>query len=61
MNDKNQLELQEMQMKMNQNKTIQDFVKAQNELVELLKGTNNIISAQIRMQFAFSSGGGYCG
>jgi cell fate (sporulation/competence/biofilm development) regulator YlbF (YheA/YmcA/DUF963 family) len=54
-------ELRELQTKINQNKTIQDFSKSQDELISLLKRTNTVISMRIGMQFGFSSGGGCCG
>jgi len=54
-------ELRELQIKINQNKIIQDFAKSQDELISLLKRTNTVISMRIGMQFGFSSGGGCCG
>ena len=54
-------ELRELQIKINQNKIIQDFAKSQDELTILLKRTNTVISMRIGMQFGFSSGGGCCG
>lgn len=54
-------ELQKLQMEINKNKTIQDFVKSQENLVNLLKRTNEIISEKIGTQFAFFQGSGCCG
>ena len=56
-------DLKRMQTEINQNRTIQDYEKSQDELVGLLKRTNNVISMRIGMQFALSAsgGGGCCG
>lgn len=54
-------ELRDLQMKINKNDTIQNFVNAQQELVDILRRTNNIISEKIGTQFAFFQGGGCCG
>jgi cell fate (sporulation/competence/biofilm development) regulator YlbF (YheA/YmcA/DUF963 family) len=54
-------ELRELQFKINQNSTIQDFVKSQQELIDILRRTNMIISEEIGMQFAFFQGGICCG
>ncbi|MEM2917971.1 MAG: YlbF family regulator [Candidatus Altiarchaeota archaeon] len=54
-------ELRDLQMKINKNDIIQNFVNAQNELVDILRKTNNIISGKIGTQFAFFQGGGCCG
>jgi len=51
-------ELKDLQMKINQNDTIQNFVNAQEELTDILRRTNNIISIKIGTQFAFFQGGG---
>lgn len=60
--DPNTLEqLKDLQMKINKNEVIQNFVKAQQELVDILRRTNNIISGKIGTQFAFFQGGGCCG
>lgn len=53
-------ELRELQLKINQNKTILQFSKTQEELVKLLKRTNNIIRTKIGMQFAQGRSGGGC-
>ena len=53
-------ELQEIQEEMDENETIQQHQQAQNELVELLQQTNNVISEPLGMEFAQSSGGGCC-
>ena len=54
-------ELEELQTQKNKNEVIQNFQKAQEELTNLLRRTNDIISAEIGAQFAFSQGGGCCG
>lgn len=54
-------ELRKLQLNINQNQAIQDFVKSQDKLVKLLQRTNNLITNKIGMLFAFSSGGGCCG
>lgn len=54
-------ELRELQMEINKNETIQNFQKAQDELVDILRRTNDIISGKIGVQFAFLRGGGCCG
>jgi len=54
-------ELRDLQMKINKNVTIQNFINAQQELIDILRRTNNIISGKIGTQFAFSQGGGFCG
>lgn len=51
-------ELRELQTRINKNETIQQFANAQNELVNLLKRTNNIISLRINMPFVSTMGGG---
>ncbi len=43
-------------MKINKNEAIQNFVKAQQELVDILRRTNNIISVKIGTHFAFFQG-----
>lgn len=50
-------ELRELQLRINKNETIQKFANAQNELVDLLKKTNSVISTRIGMPFASNSGG----
>lgn len=54
-------ELRDLQMKINKNETIQNFLRAQQELVDILQRTNDIISEKIGMQFAFFQGGSCCG
>lgn len=54
-------ELRDLQIKINKNNTVQNFVKAQQELVDILQRTNKIISGKIGTQFAFFQGGGCCG
>ncbi|CCQ36859.1 DUF964 family protein [Natronomonas moolapensis 8.8.11] len=53
-------ELQELQTEVSNNDTIQQHQAAQEELVTLLKQTNDVISEQIRQEFAQSLGGGCC-
>lgn len=60
-NSKTLEELRDLQLKINQNNTIQNFVNVQQELVNILQRTNNIISGKIGTQFAFFQGGGCCG
>ncbi|MEX0920954.1 MAG: YlbF family regulator [Candidatus Pacearchaeota archaeon] len=51
-------ELRELQTKINKSETIQQFAKTQNELVDLLKRTNNLISLRINMPFVSAMRGG---
>jgi len=53
-------ELQELQSEVSNNDTIQQHRAAQEELVALLEETNDVISEQIRQEFAQSLGGGCC-
>lgn len=53
-------ELQELQTELSKNETIQQHRAAQAELVALLEQTNDVISKQIRREFAQSLGGGCC-
>ncbi|MDG5820806.1 halo-CC-star protein HcsL [Natronococcus sp. A-GB7] len=53
-------ELQELQTEISDNETIQQHRTAQEELVVLLEQTNDVISEQIRQEFAQSLGGGCC-
>ena len=53
-------DLQDLKSKMPKNDTIQRHRKAQEALVELLQGTNDVISEQIGREFAQSTGGGCC-
>lgn len=50
-------ELKELQIEINNNQTIQKFVNSQNELIDIIRRANNIISSKIGIQFAFSQGG----
>lgn len=50
-------ELRGLQTKINQNILIQNYVRSQQDLIELLGRTNTVISARIGSQFAFSQGG----
>ena len=50
-------ELRGLQMKINQNILIQNYVRSQQDLIGLLGRTNTVISARIGSQFAFSQGG----
>jgi cell fate (sporulation/competence/biofilm development) regulator YlbF (YheA/YmcA/DUF963 family) len=53
-------ELQELQTEVSNNDTIQQHREAQEELVALLEQTNDVVSEQIRREFAQSLGGGCC-
>ncbi|EMA05615.1 Cell fate regulator YlbF, YheA/YmcA/DUF963 family (controls sporulation, competence, biofilm development) [Haloarcula vallismortis] len=53
-------ELQDLKSEMDANDTIQRHREAQEALVELLQGTNDVISEEIGRQFAQSTGGGCC-
>ena len=53
-------ELQELQTEVSNNDTIQQHRAAEEELVALLEQTNDVISEQIRQEFAQSLGGGCC-
>ncbi|WP_144928121.1 halo-CC-star protein HcsL [Halorubrum salsamenti] len=53
-------DLQELQTELSNNETIQQHRAAQEELVALLKQTNDVVSEQIRREFAQSLGGGCC-
>ncbi len=53
-------DLQELKSEMAANDTIQRHREAQAALVELLQGTNEIITEQIGQEFARSTGGGCC-
>jgi len=53
-------ELQELQTEVSNNDTIQQHRAAQEELIALLEETNDVISEQIRQEFAQSLGGGCC-
>ena len=53
-------DLQELQTELSNNETIHQHRAAQKELVALLEQTNDVISKQIRQEFAQSLGGGCC-
>jgi cell fate (sporulation/competence/biofilm development) regulator YlbF (YheA/YmcA/DUF963 family) len=53
-------ELQDLKSEIADNDTIQRHREAQDALVELLQGTNDVISEQIGREFAQSTGGGCC-
>ena len=53
-------ELQDLKSEMADTDTIQRHREAQEALVELLQGTNDVISEQIGREFAQSTGGGCC-
>ncbi len=53
-------ELKELQSELSDNETIQRQRAAQNELVGLLRETNEVISDEIDQEFAQSTGGGCC-
>ncbi|ELY61833.1 halo-CC-star protein HcsL [Natronococcus jeotgali] len=53
-------DLQKLQTELSNNETIQQHRAAQEELVALLEQTNDVISKQIRREFAQSLGGGCC-
>jgi len=50
-------ELRRLQMKINQNIQIQNYMKSQQDLIGLLGRTNTVISAKIGFQFALNQGG----
>ena len=50
-------ELRGLQMKINQNILIKNYVRSQQDLIGLLERTNTVISARIGSKFAFSQGG----
>lgn len=54
-------ELKELQEKINKNSTINQYLEAQADLVNILRRANNVISLRIGTQFAYSQGGGCCG
>lgn len=53
-------ELQDLKSEMADNETIQRHREAREALVELLQGTNEVITEQIGRKFAQSTGGGCC-
>jgi len=53
-------ELQDLKSEMADNDTIQRHREAREALVELLQGTNEVITEQIGRKFAQSTGGGCC-
>ena len=53
-------ELQDLKSEMADTDTIQRHREAREALVELLQGTNDVISEQIGREFAQSTGGGCC-
>jgi cell fate (sporulation/competence/biofilm development) regulator YlbF (YheA/YmcA/DUF963 family) len=53
-------ELKGLQEKINTNPIIQRYSATQKELVELLRRTNTIISANLGVQFAYTEKGGSC-
>ncbi|RLM41326.1 YlbF family regulator [Haloarcula sp. Atlit-47R] len=53
-------ELQDLKSEIADNDTIQRHREAREALVELLQGTNEIITEQIGRKFAQSTGGGCC-
>jgi len=53
-------ELQDLKSEMADTDTIQRHREAQEALVELLQGTNDVISEQIGREFAQATGGGCC-
>lgn len=53
-------ELRELQTELSDNETIQQHQAAQQQLVDLLKQTNDVISERIGQEFAQSLGGGCC-
>lgn len=54
-------EFKELQNQLQNDKTVQDLIRAQDTLVKLLRETNRIISEDIDSPFAFFKGGGCCG
>ncbi|MGM5484662.1 MAG: YlbF family regulator [Nanobdellota archaeon] len=55
------IEIEKIQKRIRGDKTIQNFLRAQDRFVKLLRETNNIISEEIDSPFAYSKGGGGCG
>lgn len=53
-------ELRDLQTEVSNDETIQRYQEAQQELIDLLNQTNNVISKQIGEEFAQSVGGGCC-
>ncbi len=53
-------ELKELQMEIRNNEAIQNFAKSQQELIDILRRSNDIISAKIGQQFAQGRSGGCC-
>lgn len=53
-------ELRDLQTEVSNDETIQRYQEAQQELIDLLNQTNNVISEQIGEEFAQSVGGGCC-
>lgn len=53
-------ELRDLQTELSNNETIQRHQAAQEELIDLLTQTNDIISERIGQEFAQSLGGGCC-
>lgn len=54
-------ELKELQDNINSNAAIREYTAAQAGLVDILRRANDLITARIGMQFAYSSGDGCCG
>lgn len=59
-NEETMAELRELQQEMNANETIGAYAHAEDELIELLDRTNDVISERIGEEFAQSMGGGCC-
>lgn len=53
-------ELRDLQMKIRKNDTLNGFFNSQQEILELLRHSNDIISERIGQQFAQGMGGGCC-
>lgn len=58
-------DLEDLQVKIRENKSFKDYNKSQEKLVSLLRESNNIVSSSIGSEFAVKSGccggGGCCG
>jgi len=53
-------ELQDLKSEMAENDTLERHRKAQEALIELFQETNDVISEEIGLEFAQSTGGGCC-
>ncbi|MCU4718803.1 halo-CC-star protein HcsL [Halapricum hydrolyticum] len=53
-------ELREVKSEMDDNETISEYMQAEEELIDLLDRTDDVISDRIGEEFARSTGGGCC-